>query len=172
MSRIVFEDQQNWLHSVEAARKQYELLPAEVRCNLNIIIDEIMFLKSSLLNLTLAAGSSDACRDCGGKCCNNGKFHVSLLDLMAYLRTSAELPVPDFENRPFCPYGCSDGCLMKPGFRSVTCVIFNCELVESLLMDSEQLKLKTLEVQLREKVIQAEQLLGFRVGRPLLLSFQ
>ena len=172
MARIAFEDQQNWSHSVVTAKKQYELLPAEVRCNLNNIIDEIMILKSSLLDLTLAAGSSDACRDCGGKCCNNGKFYVSLLDLMAYLRTSAEPPVPDFEISPLCPYGCSEGCLMKPGFRSVTCVIFNCEQVESLLDESKLLRLRDFEIQLREKVIQAEKLIGIRLGRPLLLSFQ
>ncbi len=172
MSRIAFEDQQNWVYAVEAAKRKYEVLPAEVRCNLNIIVDEIMILKSCLLDLTLTAGSSDVCRDCGGKCCNNGKFHVSLLDLMAYLRTSAEPPAPDFEVSPLCPYGCSEGCLMKPGFRSVTCVIFNCEQVESLLKEPELLRLRDFEVRLKEKVIQAEHLLGFRVGRPLLLSFQ
>jgi len=171
MPSIAFEDQQKWLHSVAAAQKQYELLPAEVRCNLNNIIDEIMILKNSLLELTLAAGSADVCRDCGGKCCYNGKYHVSLLDLIACLRTSAEPPVPDFEISPLCPYGCSEGCLMKPGFRPVTCVIFNCEQVESLLKESELLRLRDLEIQLREKVIQAEKLIGIRLGRPLLLSF-
>jgi len=172
MSRTFFEDKQNWSRAIEAARKQYDLLPADVRCNLNIIIDEIMTLKSSLLGLTLAAGSAEVCRACGGQCCNNGKFHVSLLDLMAYLHSSAEPPVPDFEISPLCPYGCSEGCMMSPGFRSVTCVIFNCEQVEELLMESEQLELRILEIQLKEKVLQAEKIMGFRVGRPLLLSLQ
>lgn len=172
MSNTALDDKQNWLHSVDSAQKKYDHLPTEVRCHLNIIIDEIMALKSRLLDLTLAAGSADVCRACGGKCCNNGKFHVSLLDLMAYLRTSAEPPVPDFEISPLCPYGCSEGCLMLPGFRSVTCVIFNCEQVEERLNESDQSIIRAFEVQLREKVLQAEQLLGFRVGRPLLLSFQ
>ena len=131
-----------------------------------------MLLKNELLGLSLASGSAEICRACGGKCCNNGKFHVSLLDLMAYLSTSTELPEPDFDITPLCPYGCSEGCLMSPGFRSVTSVIFNCEEIEELLGEAELSRVGVCESLLREKVIQAEQLLGFRVGRPLLLSFQ
>lgn len=163
-------DTHSWAHAVEAARKKYERLPAETKSGLNEIIDQIMRLKDELLGLTLAKGGAGVCSSCGGICCNNGKYHLSVLDLMAFFYISAEIPVPDFELVPFCPYGNSDGCLMPPRLRPVTCIIFNCEPVDALLENNQRIRSHELEKQIRNEIICAEKLLGFRAGRPLLLS--
>jgi hypothetical protein len=172
MSGINLEDKQNWVCAVEAARIKYEQLPVDAKSVLNTIIDEIMRLKDELLGLTLAKGGAEICSACGGICCNNGKFHVSVLDLMACFYSSTEPPAPDFGKSPLCPYGGSDGCFMAPNFRPVTCVIFNCEQVDGLIDGDERVRLNECERQIRGKVRQAEQQLGYRVGRPLLLSFE
>ena len=171
MSGIDLEDKQNWVKAVESARIKYDHLPAGVKFSLNTIIDEIMRLKGELLGLTLDKGGAEICCNCGGICCNNGKFHISVLDLMAFFHTSTEPPAPDFGKSPLCPYGFSEGCSMMPRFRPVTCVIFNCELVDSLIEGDNLKRLHGCEKKIRDKISQAEQLLGFRVGRPLLLAF-
>jgi hypothetical protein len=168
---INLKDNQIWVHAVGAAGKIYEQQPYDVRSGLNAVIDEIMQLKAELLALTQAEGGADICSACGGVCCNNGKFHLSLLDALACFYTSMELPAPDFEKSPLCPYGHSDGCTMAPEFRPATCVIFNCEQIDDLINGDGRERLHECERLLREKIQQAEQLLGFRVGRPLLLSF-
>jgi hypothetical protein len=165
---LSLEDNRIWLQAVQEASKTYQQLPDTVKADLDLIFDEIMLFKSGLLELTQSVGAT-VCAECGGVCCNNGKYHISVLDLMAFIYTSEDPPTPDFANSPFCPYGSPGGCLMLPGFRPVTCLIFNCELIENKLNQQELVRLRELEQLIREKVNQAEKLLGLRVSRPLLL---
>jgi hypothetical protein len=129
-----------------------------------------MRLKEELVGRTLGAGSAGICRQCGGECCLNGKYHVSVLDLLAYLSSGTEPVTPDFDAGPACPYSGADGCLMPPRFRPLTCVVFNCELVEERLDSDELTALYAAENRLRDAIAGASRIAGQRLERALLLT--
>ena len=163
-------DQQTWVRAVRAAHDIYDQLSPEKRAGIDTLIDRVMELKEDLVEQTLSAGSSSICRSCGGRCCLNGKYHVSVLDLLAYRITDTEPVVPDFSAHPACPYGRENGCLMPPRFRPMTCVVFNCDLIEERMNVAERSSLAECEQLLRKTIAQANRLAGFRLDRSLLLS--
>lgn len=164
------DDQKTWIQAVESASDYYQRLPAMISTDLDAIINKIMRIKEQLSELTLSSGSADICRTCGGECCLNGKYHVSLLDLLAYRKTGAELVAPNFAAHPYCPYSGASGCLMPPRFRPMTCVVFNCGLIENQMHPSQCRALYEYENKLRESIRQACLLTGRRLDRPLLLT--
>jgi hypothetical protein len=164
------DDQQRWDQAVKAADSDYEGLDSATRAQLAVLIGQIMRLKEGLVDQVLAAGSASICRECAGQCCLNGKYHVSVLDLLAYRIEGAEPVVPDFTAVPACPYSGTAGCRMPPRFRPMTCVVFNCELVEERVGQDERAALCATENLLREAIAQANRVAGRRLDRALLLS--
>lgn len=142
-------------------------LPRHTRGQLGELLAGYRRHKGEMLALT--AGSSALCRDCGGQCCLNGKYRFSGLDLLALLDQQAQLPTPDFGQKPLCPYGDAGGCRMEPAFRPLDCVLFICGALEGLLDETAANELALLEQELRRSVQQAETVLGRQLGRPLLL---
>jgi len=169
-SDVCVDDQQKWQLAEKVALARYGRLPDDIAGCLDVIVSRIMRLKEELLELALAAGSAEICRSCGGECCLFGKYHVSVLDLLAYRIDRSEAVVPDFNSAPHCPYGGIDGCRMPPRFRPLTCVIFNCDAVEQRIGEDGRTRFAAAEQELRDAVRQAETLLGFRASRALLLS--
>ena len=163
-------DQQRWDRAAKAASGAYEHLPQETRVLLDALIAQVMRLKEELVEQALAAGSAAICRTCAGQCCRNGKYHVSVLDLLAYRSSGTEPVVPDFRLSPACPYSGESGCRMAPRFRPMTCVVFNCELVEGPMGPDERTDLHAGEQRLRDAIAKASSLTGRRLDRALLLS--
>jgi hypothetical protein len=163
-------DQAAWEQAVTAASKWYSNLPAAVRSELDGLLEEIMQLKEQLVGQVISSGSSAVCRDCGGECCLLGRYHVSVLDILAYRKTGLEPVRPDFSNSPACPYSDASGCLMPPRYRPVTCVIFNCQQIENQLSATELDSLHEHERRLRFTVGRAGRMHDTRTDRPLLLS--
>lgn len=164
------DDQQLWNRALAEAFRRYDKLAGDVRERLDGQIGEIMRLKQELYDLALTAGSPRLCRECGGKCCLNGKYHVTVLDLLAYRSAGSEPVVPDFSNAPFCPYGDPDGCLMPPPFRSMTCLLFNCDAIEERWGNDTRERFAARERALRDTIGEAERTLRYRAGRAALLS--
>jgi hypothetical protein len=160
-------DQEAWQRGVRFMETIHGRLSRHARQQLGELLDSYRRLKGEMLTLT--AGSSALCRDCGGQCCLNGKYRFSGLDLLALLDQQAPLPVPDFVQKPLCPYGDAGGCGMEPPFRPLDCVLFICGGIEELLSGTAANALALLERELRRCVRQAETLLGQPLGRPLLL---
>lgn len=163
------EDQHIWMRAKEAAEAIYDRLPGSTRTRLDELLSRIMGLKQELFDLSSAAGSARICRECGGRCCLNGKYHVSVLDLLAYRSLGVAPVVPDFGKAPLCPYGGIEGCLMSPRFRSVTCLIFNCDLVEERMEQNSRKRFYACEQELRGAVAMADEFLACRAGRALML---
>jgi hypothetical protein len=155
---------------VSAAGSWYLSLPPGTRATLDGLINEIMQFKQQLVDLVTSSGSAAACRSCGGECCLLGKYHVSVLDVLAYRNTGVVPVAADFSTAPACPYSGSSGCLMPPRYRPVTCVIFNCQLIEDRLTPAERETLHEYERGLRDAVKRAVHAGGTRIDRPLLLS--
>jgi hypothetical protein len=166
----MLNDQQAWDQALTAADEMYDRLPAGTRAELDGLIDEVMRFKQELVELVTCAGSSTVCRTCEGQCCLLGKYHVSILDLLAYRKTKAEPVVPSFAAGQVCPYSGNSGCRMPADYRPVTCVIFNCQAIEDLLTPTDRQTLQEREKRLRETVSRASALCNTRLDRPLLLS--
>ncbi|HEY4744455.1 MAG TPA: hypothetical protein VIH45_07330 [Desulfuromonadaceae bacterium] len=163
-------DQEQWDRAVKAAGSAYAQLPLETRGQLDGLIGQIMGIKEELVERTRAAGSASTCRTCAGQCCRNGKYHVSVLDLLAYCSSGTAPVVPDFGPGPVCPYSGESGCRMPPRFRPMTCVVFNCELIEDPMGPDERTALYAGEQRLRDAIARASRLTGQRLDRALLLS--
>jgi len=159
-----------WEQAVATAGEWYVGLPSAIRAELDGLLEEIMLLKQSLVEQVTSSGSSAICRDCGGECCLLGRYHVSVLDILAYRKAGVEPVIPDFSASPACPYSDASGCLMPPGYRPVTCVIFNCQQIEDSLTVAGLDALHEHERRLRAAVALAGRIHGLRIDRPLLLS--
>lgn len=164
------DDTQRWKQAVAAEGDSYDRLPAGTRGELDEVLEQIMRFKEELVERTLLAGSASICRTCAGKCCLNGKYHVSVLDLLAYRASSTREVQPDFSAAPTCPYSGDSGCLMPPRFRPMTCVVFNCELVEEAMPEPERTALYECEGLLRDAIARANRIAGRRLDRALLFS--
>jgi hypothetical protein len=163
-------DYTKWEQAVTAASEWYSNLPAAIRSELDGLLEEIMQIKEQLVAQVTSSGSSAVCRECGGQCCLLGKYHVSVLDILAYRKTGFEPVRPDFSSSPSCPYSDASGCLMPPRYRPVTCVIFNCQQIEDRLSAAELDSLHERERRLRVTVARAGRVHESRTDRPLLLS--
>jgi len=163
-------DQAAWEQAVATAGEWYFGLPPGIRAELDGLLDEIMQFKQKLVELVTSSGSSAICRTCGGECCLLGRYHVSVLDILAYRKAGVEPVVPDFTASPACPYSDACGCLMPPRYRPVTCVLFNCQMVEDRLTATERHSLHEYEGRLRATVARAGRIHDIRIDRPLLLS--
>ncbi|HBA71521.1 MAG: hypothetical protein A2X82_04930 [Geobacteraceae bacterium GWC2_55_20] len=124
--------------------------------------------KESLAGITLAADSETICRDCSGQCCLNGKYRVNVFDGLALCAAGISV-VPDFSQKPLCPYSNARGCILEPGFRPLDCILFVCDSLEGQLPDSDRVDLTALENNLRECLRAASLLLNINLGTPLLL---
>jgi hypothetical protein len=92
-----------------------------------------------------------------------------VLDILAYQTTGVDPIIPDFSNGPYCPYSNAGGCLMPPRYRPMTCVIFNCDLIEDRLTSSGRDALLECEQKLRDAICHASLISTIRLDRPFLL---
>ena len=163
-------DQDAWEQALAAARISYTRLPPGTAAELDELIECIMRLKQDLVELVMSAGSLEICRICGGDCCRYGRYHVSVLDIMVYLKVGATPVIPDFSSHPACPYSDISGCTMAPRYRPMTCVVFNCQLVEDRLTSVQLDIMRSYEHELRTAITLAGHISGQRLDRALLLS--
>ena len=163
-------DQADWEQAVAGAVSWYSSLPEQTAAQLNNLIDTIRQLKQNLVELTTRAGSAQICCSCGGECCRFGKYHVSVLDILAYLKNGVPLVIPDFSAHPACPYSNETGCTMPAGYRPMTCVVFNCQPVEDRLSPDELASMRRFEEKLRAAIADASRITRSALGRAALLS--
>jgi hypothetical protein len=164
------KDQAAWEQAVTACSGRYFGLLPGIRAELDVLLEEIMQSKAELVELVTSSGSSGICRSCGGECCRLGRYHVRVLDILAYRKTGVEPVIPHFTASPACPYADAAGCLMSACYRPVTCVIFNCQQIEDRLSAAERHSLHEYENRLRATVARAGRIHGIWIDRPLLLS--
>ena len=164
------KDQAAWEQAVTACSGRYFGLLPGTRAELDVLLEEIMQFKQDLVELVTSSGSSEICRSCGGECCRLGRYHVRVLDILAYRKTGVEPLIPHFTASPACPYSDAAGCLMSACYRPLTCVIFNCQLIEDRLSATERFSLLGFESMLRATVANAVRIHGTWIARPLLLS--
>ena len=119
-----------WRIGVTAVRREFDLLSPERRSAATDIILRIMAVKKELAACFDGMNGGMICALCQGECCRAGRYHFTVVDLLAYLITGRPLFTPSFENGA-CPYLGEKGCFMEPEFRPYNCVSFLCERVET-----------------------------------------
>ena len=158
-----------WERAVAIARDEYEHLSGPLKNQLLAIGESIRQVKLEIYALAGGAAIVDTCIACGGRCCEKGKYHFSVIDLLMYLSTGKELFIPSFRESP-CPFLGEAGCLMDPAYRPFTCITFHCERLEVLLPSAALERIEHLERGLRELCQKLETLFGGRMMQGLLLS--
>ena len=163
-------DQEMWDRAVALARVEYETLSESVKDQVQTIGTAIRQQKLEMYSLAGGSAVVATCADCGGLCCEKGKYHFSVIDLLMYLSTGKELFTPSFRETP-CPFLGEEGCLMAPAYRPFTCITFHCERLELLLSSTDLERICLLERGLRDLCRQMEELFGTRLMQGLLLRY-
>lgn len=143
-------------------KREWGNLPADVRDQIASLISEMMICKDSIHRIMFEAGSETLCADCGGICCSRGKYHVSPVDLLAFIVTGREIFSPDFTNGA-CPYLSDDHCLMPPPYRPFTCITFACEALEERMPPLVRARLRFLVDNLASLYASIDGILGRRI---------
>jgi hypothetical protein len=165
----IMTDRDTWDSATATVAEEFSRLPAGRRAAVEAAVAAIKACKSALHNVVDAVDAGVVCASCGGACCMSGKYHFTVVDLLAYLVDEKELFAPHF-GRGVCPYLDSRGCRMAPPYRPFTCVIFNCELVEGLLDLLQKKLLRDLESELRGHYAGLEDLFGSRFMGGVLMN--
>jgi len=117
-----------WRRIVGGLEKEVLRLPPSEHAWIALRLERIGRLQEELHALFLRGGGSAACRACGGSCCDRGRHHATLVNLLGFLLAGSRPPIPDFA-RP-CPFLGESGCLMEPSVRPFNCVTFICDEIE------------------------------------------
>lgn len=162
-------DREMWNIAVDVVRAEYEVITDSERARLHKLLGVLQREKIEIFSIAEKGGASLACAGCGGGCCEKGKYHFTVIDLLAFLYTGTALFTPDFGGS-LCPFMGDAGCLMGPSFRPFTCITFHCERIEARLASKDMESLYNLERSLRNTYAGIEELFGRRLTQGLLLS--
>ena len=136
-----------WQQIVAQIAAEYRLLAAEEKDWINPRLDQIQRLQRELQDLFEHADGSDHCRECEGDCCARGHHHMTLVNLLGFLRRNDLPPEADFTQT--CPFLSWKGCLLPVSTRPYNCVSFICDKIENDLKPQELESFYQLEKQLR-----------------------
>lgn len=162
------DDQQAWSLGAGRISALLESLPEEVRLQLTALLAHYRQVKEAMAAVASEYDSASDCRDCGGQCCQNGKYRMNVFDALALY--VAQLPMlADFARKPVCPYGTDQGCTMASGIRPADCILFICDVLDRKLSPQARLLLAEQERVLRGCIFTASVLTGEPLGKPLLL---
>lgn len=163
-------DHDLWLHGIEQCKQHYDSLKPAIRQQCDLLLEKIMHCKTELMQHVTLSGSDEHCRKCGGKCCLYGKYHVTPVEILAHIHNGTTLPAPDFTSYPLCPYSNAFGCLMTVELRPTTCIIFNCDELETGLSIESKITIEMIEKELRGIIAELTVISGITMTRPLLLG--
>jgi hypothetical protein len=138
-----------WQEVVSRVAEEWEGLPYPEQVWATEHTLRIVNLQERLHQLFLDVGGAGICSDCNGDCCGHGKFHPTLVNLLACLITEQPFPEPEFDQ--YCPYLGVSGCQFPPGLRPYNCISFICEQIENRLDPDKVGEFYQLEKEIREQ---------------------
>lgn len=110
-------------------------------------ITEIATVQYELDALFHEAAGPALCAGCSGACCDCGRHHLTLTNLLGYLLADEEPPHPDFSRS--CPFLGEQGCRLPPTRRPYNCITFFCEELDAQLDPCQRSRLGELDRRLR-----------------------
>ncbi|MDT8440127.1 MAG: hypothetical protein RQ723_00525 [Desulfuromonadales bacterium] len=108
---------------------------------------EIATVQHELDALFHAATGPALCAGCSGACCDCGRHHLTLTNLLGYLLADEEPPHPDFTRA--CPFLGEQGCRLPVARRPYNCITFFCEGLDARLDPDQRSRLSELDRRLR-----------------------
>lgn len=147
MTASVSTDHDLWQRLAAATAAELAALPQAERTRLAADLAAIASLQEELQALFLVADGATTCAICRDSCCSRGKYHLTLVNLLAYLSAGETFPPPDFSCT--CPMLGDAGCRLPPQRRPFTCITFVCSAVEDRLNDGERQRFYVVERELR-----------------------
>jgi hypothetical protein len=149
MDKTLMTNPPDWPTLLRRVKSEVAALGAVERVWLNERLAIISETQVALDELFRKAHGIESCSGCDGACCDCGRHHITLTNLLAYLLAEENPPPPDF-NRP-CPYLGDMGCRLSVERRPYNCITFFCEELEEKLAPFDRERLRTLDCQLRSE---------------------
>ena len=137
---------QRWQTIVLSVRKEILSLDEEERLWIEQQLHLIETLQIQIHDLFLSAEGQQACTRCQGSCCELGKNHMTLANLLGAIMQD-KLPPAHFSRT--CPFLGDEGCTLDVSIRPYNCITFLCEDVEQALSLEEKNRFYHLEHDLR-----------------------
>lgn len=138
---------QLWRRTLERVRAELSQLCAAERRWLDEHLEQIQRLQRRIHGFFERADGVRLCRSCNGACCEKGRHHLTLVNLLGFLLAGEDPPAPDFAST--CPFLSNVGCRLDVERRPFNCVTFNCEAVEAALDAASRADFYAMERQLR-----------------------
>lgn len=136
-----------WQDLVARLRKELAALPAAEHQWMAQRLMAIRLIQEEMHACAAGAGSETVCAACVEVCCDRGRNHATLANLLFYLLENEDPPFAGADAP--CPQLGAHGCLFPPGRRPFNCVTFNCESVEARMSAVAKERFYTLEPALR-----------------------
>ncbi len=139
----------DWAAILAQCRSELKRLPVEEKHWLGERLSMIAACQQELDQLFRLANGPALCAACNGGCCDCGRHHFTLTNLLGFLLPGQEPPQPDYR-RP-CPFLGDRGCLLDTAMRPFNCVTFLCDAVEGGLSPADRTHFYALEKRLRNE---------------------
>lgn len=139
--------ERRWLGYVTAVAAEYARFVADERDWIAGQLARIAELQIDLDALFRRGDGPAVCGRCRGACCDCGKNHFTLVNLLAFVAAGESPPQADF-SLP-CPFLGPAGCRLEAARRPFNCVTFICEPILDPLGDAGYDAFHELEGQLR-----------------------
>ena len=144
----------NWLALIAQIRNELSVMPVKERAWLEARVAAIGEIQHALNRLFQKAGGIQACAVCDGECCDCGRHHLTLINIIAFLVDGDVPPAPDFENP--CPFLGDRGCLLPAARRPYNCITFFCDTLDERLDEQGRREVEALDQQLRNEYERVE----------------
>jgi hypothetical protein len=154
-------DTETWRIAVESCSAEFGQLSPGHRDRLLPMIRQVMDCKEELNRLFRELDGGSVCALCQGECCRTGRYHVTAVEVLAYLVTGREIFSPRFDAGS-CPFLGETGCLMEPAFRPYNCVTFLCDRLDDGLSSEQRTAFAALSAQLLDSYRAIEALFANR----------
>lgn len=162
-------DDEKWRIGLAAVVEEFAALDEARRCAVVALVHQIMAVKGEIAACFSLVDGAAVCAQCGGECCRAGRYHFTVIDLLAYLVAQRKLFTPSFDSGA-CPFIGGDGCLMEPQFRPYNCVTFVCDRVELEMAPGPRQDFNSLCDRLLTCYLEMEALLANRFRSGLLIN--
>ncbi len=144
-----------WKSYLASVSAEYAQLPADERSWIDRELARIAVLQQQLDDLFRQGNGPAVCRSCLGACCDCGKNHFSLVNLLGFL-SAGELP-PEADFTLPCPFLGPSGCRLEVSRRPFNCITFICEGILDPLGEAGYDAFHELEGQLRHCYLKFDQ---------------
>lgn len=136
-----------WQSVVLRVARELAVLPESERLWIGQRLTVVRRLQRALQEEFLAAGGAPHCAVCSDSCCDRGRHHFTLVNLLAWLESGEVPPTPDFDQD--CPWLGANGCILPAERRPFNCITFICTVVEDRFDENRRHRFYALERELR-----------------------